>query len=204
MTIVGVDLSLKSSGICLKDSNGNIHYLNIVKKLNKIARKLDNLKNVYVTLPPQFENELSQAEVVANTIIDFVKEHKSDGNVIFVFERPVANFTGGSTNCTLQLHTQSAIVRYLVEKEFGENITIMFSPTHVKKIFTGRGNSKKDGMLFKFQELKNIKDCLYQFCQNHKKAETNVNDLIDAFAIVYTYEKEKEEYDKRENIVGVE
>lgn len=205
MAVIGIDLSIKSTGCCMITDDGNTFYLNIVKKMNKIARKLSVLNNIDVVQPPIFENNISYSEVVGKEIISFINNHKSpDEDLVVVLEKPVANFTGGSTNCVLQLHEESAIVRYLIEKEFSESICIMFSPTHIKKIFSGRGNSKKDGMLFKFQELNLVKDQLWQFCQNHKKAETNVNDLIDAFAIVYTYEKEKEEYDKRENIVGVE
>lgn len=193
MSVLGIDLSLRSSGICLINDNNETFYLNIIKKQNKIARKLSVLKNIRVSQLPTFENELSMAEVVANEIIDFVKEHKDpQEDLVVVLERPVPNFTGGSTNCTLQLHSQNAIVRYLLEKEFGESICIMFSPTHVKKVFTGRGNGKKDAMLSTFQSLKLIKDSLWQFCQNHTKVESNVNDLIDAYAIIFTYKKERE------------
>lgn len=191
MIILGIDHSINSSGICI-EHNGKYQWLLIVaaEKPDKMSRKLSELNDVTVITYERTGDNLKDGARVGKIIVDAIKELQriwKDTDLTVVKEDYAYS---AQWNTLVQLVEHSSIVVYSLETEFGV-VVHKIAPKHIKKSFTGNGNASKSDMHNTFCR-EDLKGPLHNFCKQWNKAQSHTNDLIDAYALLKTIEKENE------------
>jgi len=122
--VMGIDLSLVETGLCLLDGGDLVWKILVTSK------------------PDQSVLEIDRIQKIARAVTGHIDEHKSD---LIVIE----GLSYGSKNTTSLC--QLAKLNFSVEiycYQLGYHY-LMVAPTHLKKFITGKGNAKKELMLMK-------------------------------------------------------
>lgn len=187
--IVSLDHSINSSGVCF-EHNGTYQWLLIVAapKPDKMSRKLSELNDVTVITYERTDDNLKDGQRVGKIIADNIKELQriwKDDELVVAKEDYAYS---AQWNTLVQLVEHSSLVVYTLEKELGCTIH-KYAPKHIKKMFTNNGNASKSDMHNAFCRL-DLKGSFHNFCKQWNTAQSHVNDLIDAFAVLYTLKSE--------------
>lgn len=186
---ISLDLSLNSSGVCV-EHNGTYQWFLIVAapKPDKMSRKLSELNDVTVITYERTDDNLKDGQRVGKIIADSIKELQRiwKDDEITIGKEDYAY--SAQWNTLVQLVEHSSLVVYTLEKELGCTVH-KYAPKHIKKMFTNNGNANKSDMHNTFCKM-DLKGPFHNFCKQWNKAQPHVNDLIDAYAILTTMEKE--------------
>lgn len=208
MVFIGIDFSLTSAGVCIRE-NDKLTWLNFANNIkidnkpfehHRIIQEFDNVYiGNYERIVPKTDYsdicayKLRNAVLLANTLIPelFVNIQNKESEVKIAFE----GFAYGSKgNSFIDLILYNTIVKQKIKEFFGTDI-ITYAPTEIKKYFSGKGNAGKDLMFESFinSEDKILKDSkIRKYCQSlelktDKKGKLIIpkpfDDLIDAYAI---------------------
>lgn len=186
---IALDLSLNSSGVCI-EHNGAYQWLLIVAapRPDKMSRKLSELNDVTVITYERTDDNLKDGQRVGKIIADNIKELQriwKDDELVVAKEDYAYS---AQWNTLVQLVEHSSLVVYTLENELGCTIH-KYAPKHIKKVFTNNGNANKSNMHNAFCRL-DLKGPFHNFCKQWDKEQKHVNDLVDAFAVLYTLKSE--------------
>ena len=173
MTIIGLDLSINSTGVCINKNNKYQYYI----ISSKLTRKQREFSHKYVSLIPYDKQnggeDYARKEAIKTQNIfqivqhirTIIKKHKPD---LVQIEGISYGSTGSSA--LVDLSGLNFMVRYMLEElHIPFNI---ISPSANKKAATGNGTAEKDIMIDAWKRMdKNIKDI----------TEIKIDDLADSF-----------------------
>ncbi len=212
MKYIGIDFSLNSPGICIKNSKGNYQFVSFFnfgnmiwgdKKTPKPYQIHDDLSRsgVITAIPYNrkvgskdfLENQrekLIDGKLISNLIINHIISLYGSKNIKIALE----GFSYGSTgNSFIDIIQYNTFLRSKLLDIFGASNIYIVQPSHVKKI-AGKGNANKHFMAKAFQDdaLNDInlrKTKLWNWCKEKDfsiKIPKPIDDLIDAYFIVNT------------------
>ena len=211
MNIIGIDLSLKSTGITVYDTKNNkLIFGNIIS--NKISDK-HRFRNInyikYSDKPLNFKyhktinnGEYSEYEgnqslkimMAVKSIMRFLIVYlKKNNHNVIIFESHllpqilgIKQFRGLSHLIALQHILRENIILHCLR----ENISIefcFFSPSEVKSLFTGNGRADKSKMVDIFIDEYDGKKLIPDILRNREETIMYLNDIVDSFALVCSY-----------------
>lgn len=184
MINIGIDHSINSTGVCI-EHDGSCRWLLVTagEKPDKTSRKLSELNDVTVITYERTGDNLVDGQRVGKIIVDSIKELQRiwKDNELSVIKEDYAY--SAQWNTLVQLVEHSSLMVYTIESSFNKLAVHKVSPTTVKKFATGNGRSDKTQMHLAFCN-EQINGPFHNFCQQYNKAQTHVNDLIDAYYIM--------------------
>jgi len=174
MTIIGVDPSINSTGICINQDNKFIYYI----ITSKMTRKMQNFKSDIITLLPYDKLETKDLDYCGKedaktknlyAICNYLSRIVDDYHPDLVQMEGVSYGSTGSA-ALVDLSGLNFMLRSVLLSK-GIDFKIV-SPTQNKKFATGNGQAEKDVMIDSWKRLDhniyNIKDI-------------KVDDLADAY-----------------------
>ncbi|BAV39239.1 hypothetical protein BPT24_114 [Tenacibaculum phage pT24] len=184
---VGLDMSIKSTGVCIDIDGYKKLFLFVDEELkgNKIIEGVEYI--VYNRrLPKDFSHidmdmvKLMSYESLADKILMKIIEFKdiykiSNDDVLLFFERPSLQSKG---QASLEIPITNAIIRRKLLSIFNIGNFKGYPPSSLKKAFTGNGRASKDEM---FEEY-NKRPHLPKLIQKIKTAK--IDDIVDAVALI--------------------
>lgn len=158
MTILGIDLSIASTGVCLYDSNKNsTEYFIIGSKFSKkiLEQKLPD--NLHLLLHDKQKSDKTDSYQVKEkyksiniyNILQHIKQIIADHSVDAVC---IEGISFGSRGSIIDLAGLNYAVRMLAICE-GIDHLIIASPTQNKKFATGNGSADKDQMISAWKKI---------------------------------------------------
>lgn len=185
MTLIGIDYSLASPACCIEKDNELFFYA-IQRKETKSIRKLNMLNNVQIEICPRDGiTEFQYADRISDMMIRWINSTIGP-DPLFAMEDYAYSAKG---NSLLDIVAATTLFRYKLIKKYGENKFNLYSPSHIKKFATGKGNADKKMMLASFNE-KNLTFPFAQWCQKLDKASKPEEDMIDAYWTLQTMKSE--------------
>ena len=196
--LVGIDYSINSPGICVETLIENKPFFNfftVQKKDNKCCRKLSMLNDVQVvTLEKEDMTDFAfidkQTDIIIECIENIMALHKEKELIIGMEDYIYYS----QQNSLIDIVAATTILRYKIIKKWGEGVLNLYSPTNVKKVFTGNGKAKKDDMLFAYNRLR-MNNPFAEWCHKLSKSQKPSEDLVDAYAVLFTLKKDLERND---------
>lgn len=191
LTLVGLDFSINSPAVTILKDNEYFFYA-INRKDSEVVRKMNELSNVTVEIclnegltPFQYYDKMT------DMLIRWINSNIGP-NTIFAMEDWVYSLRG---NALIDIVYATSILRYKLIKKYGEDKLNFYSPTHVKKVFTGNGRADKNMMLEHFKSL-GLVFPFAQYSASIDKSQKPAEDIIDSFAVLKTMELELDENSK--------
>lgn len=213
MIYIGIDFSLNSPGICIKDHDNEYTFISFYNdrgrdpkkptlKAFKVHEELVNnnaiIVNTYnrIVSSKIFLNRERQkiidANSIANKIVSFIDDLYPDEKIMISLE----GFSYGSKgNSFIDMVQYNSFLRYRLAEKFGAESIYVFQPSHVKKN-AGKGNANKHYMVNAFQsdvfndkKLRNTK--LWKWCKGNdysKKIPKPIDDLCDSYFLIKSLE----------------
>ena len=185
MTLIGIDYSLTSPACCILKNDEYFFYA-IQRKETKSIRKLNLLNNVRIEICPKDNlTEFQYADKISDMMLRWI--NSTIGlDPVFAMEDYAY---GAKGNSLLDIVAATTIFRYKLIKKYGEEKFNLYSPSHIKKVFTKNGKADKLAMLKHFNEIK-LKNPFGQWCARMDKTEKPSEDIIDSFATLTTLKLE--------------
>ena len=211
MNIIGIDLSLKSTGITVYDTKNNkLIFGNIIS--NKISDK-HRFRNInYIKYSDKSINfkyhkiinngEYSEYEgnqslkimMAVKSIMRFLTFYlKKDNHNVIVFESHllpqilgIKQFRGLSHLIALQHILRENIILHCLKNNISVEFCF-FSPSEVKSLFTGNGRADKSKMVDIFIDEYDGKKLIPDILRNREETIMYLNDVVDSFALVCSY-----------------
>ena len=191
MTLVGIDFSIASPAVTIKKNNELFFYA-IQRKDSKIARKLNMLNNVTVEIcsnegltPFQYYDKMT------DMLVRWINSNIGP-NPLFAAEDWIYSLRGSAL---IDIVYATSILRYKLIKKYGEDKLNFYSPTHVKKTFTGNGKADKNMMLDHFNSLGFVFP-FAQYASTLDETKKPLEDIVDSYAVLKTMELELDENSK--------
>lgn len=176
MIRAGIDYSMTSPAICLKDdSDGIIKLFSLnsgAKKFNG-THKFGDIVIQIDQMESDWQSPMDRYNRISDWAINILKTHN-------VEEVSIEGYSmGSSSGMVFNIAENAGLLKY---KMFINSIPFNApSPTQVKKAFTGMGNAKKNLMCDKFFEINGFRPSAIYGGKQYGSPE---NDLVDAFAIM--------------------
>lgn len=211
MTYIGIDFSLNSPGLCIKNNNKYkfISFYNNkgrdpskpTLKAFKIHKELEskeilelityNRKVSSKDFLTREREKLVDAKMLAGKIIKKIKSICNIKETIIILE----GFSYGSKgNSFIDMIQYNTFLRYELFNVFKEDKIFIFQPSHVKKN-AGKGNANKNYMLKAFQEnlFNDLNDNLFwKWCKGKSypknKIPKPIDDLVDSYFLIKSLE----------------
>jgi Holliday junction resolvasome RuvABC endonuclease subunit len=192
---IGVDFSIISTAMCVKiDNNFKFYWFPKVEPNNAIPKYWEEIKTVATIIP--YNGKKSKHNYTTNSIKDVNNAHllselildcllDIDKNIPINIE----GFSFASTGASfIDLIAYQSIFRSEIVRD--GRIFNVYSPTTIKKTFSGSGKSTKDEMCKVFThenaECQNVQN-LQKLVENCVKDRSNIkkplDDLVDSYAI---------------------
>lgn len=212
MIYVGIDFSLNSPGICIKDYNKYTFIsfyndngrdpkkptLKAFKTHEELADSNAIIANSYnrivssKTFLTRERQKIIDANLIANKIVSLISDFYPNKNIMISLE----GFSYGSKgNSFIDMIQYNSFLRYRLAERFGADNIYVFQPSHVKKT-AGKGNANKNYMVNAFQtdvfndkELRKTK--LWNWCKSKdysEKIPKPIDDLCDSYFLIKTLE----------------
>lgn len=209
MIYIGIDFSINSTGICLFDESTKKFYWKSIcsnVKINnkpfshhkaisgfvdvqsydrKVPKSTYSETNSYKLI-----NAIELAEIIINLLKDFTKGREDQVKLAF------EGFSYGSKgNSFIDLIMYNSICKRAIQAHYNsvDNKSFkieVFSPSEVKKHFSGNGNAGKGLMIESFVKDKSMENDSLRIYTESLNLEANskipkpLDDLIDSYAIV--------------------
>ena len=189
MTIIGIDLSKNSPGVCIRQDD-KLTFISFIRDSDRKRTKehFDSLRKADVKIVfnerRSTEKEYSKLEgwktEDATLLSETILENLPDTADLIGLE----GFSYGSKgNAGLDIAGYSYCLRKGIYQKYGRNKLAIFSPGNVKKV-AGKGNAGKEEMLQYFKDSKDedlIKTDFWKgILDSSIKYEKPVDDLIDS------------------------
>lgn len=191
MINIGMDISIHSTGICC-EKDGKYLFILIVTshKKDKILNKLCLLNDVDIIKIERTGDNLTDGKRAGKCAALVIKELQRlwKDNKVNIIKEDFAY--SGHRNTLTQLVEYTSLFINAVQCELNCKVDA-YAPKHIKKMFSNNGNADKTKMHQKFNTLE-LEGDFFNFCKQFNEAQPHTNDLIDAFAIVYTLKQELE------------
>lgn len=185
MTYIGIDYSLTSPACCIS-TDGKLLFYAIQRKENKAIRKLNMLNNITVEIcSKEGLTDFEYMDKISDMMLRWINSNIGT-NPIFAMEDWIYSLRG---NSLIDIVYATALFRYKLIKKYGEGSVNFYSPSHVKKHATTKGNAKKEDMLFAYNRLKQ-QDQFSQWCHKMSKTSKPEEDCIDSYWIMDTLKTE--------------
>lgn len=216
MTYIGIDFSLNSPAVCVKNHDGHYRFISFFnfgdrlwdsKKIPKafsVHRELSENDTILaipynrkVSSKDFLENQrekLIDGKTIANLIVNHLIEFYGTDRVKLALE----GFSYGSTgNSFIDIVQYNTFLRSLMLDTYSAKNIYIVQPSHVKKL-AGKGNANKHFMAKAFQdnvlndpELEKTK--LWNWVKDKdfsEKIPKPVDDMIDSYFIMKTLDRE--------------
>jgi Holliday junction resolvasome RuvABC endonuclease subunit len=145
--IVGLDLSINSTGICLREGEKTPAYYLIVPKLSKRMVAINNMKSCsisHITYDKIKDNVNHNIRCISNKICEIIKENRA--KIKYVVIEDVAYRARG--NSLIDLTLLNGYVRCMLDELGVEYRTT--TPTQWKKKLIGNGMANKETIIYKW------------------------------------------------------
>ena len=211
MIRIGIDFSLNSPAVCIKNTEGEYIFISFfnfgdriwdnTKKIPKAFQIHQELINSQTILGfPYYRNitsnsflfrereKLKDCKAISSLIVNSLITYFGIDKVHISLE----GFSYGSTgNSFIDIVQYNSFLRADLLNTYGSDQISIFQPTHIKKL-AGKGNANKHYMIKAFQDdifndydLRNTK--LWKYVQNKdfsKKIPKPLDDLVDSYFIL--------------------
>lgn len=172
-TIVGLDYSMNSPGLCVIDGEAIFLYAFCNNYTGKRKFESGHFKVEVEDNIQSYRIEIERYGKLATRVLTFVTD----------FKRPrifLEDYSMGSKGRVFHIAENAALLKY---EAFLHNIPVQtVAPTSLKKFATGKGNAKKEDMHEAFVKETNIN--LHEALLGTKRKLGNpVTDLVDAYYI---------------------
>lgn len=211
MIYIGIDFSLNSPGVCIKDNDGEYTFvsfyndsgrdpakptLKAFKTHEELLEKNALIVNTYnrVVSSKDFltreRQKIIDANSIANQIVNFIDSLYPNETIKISLE----GFSYGSKgNSFIDMVQYNSFLRYRLSEKFGAKSIYVFQPSHVKKT-AGKGNANKHYMVKSFQDDvfnddKLRSTTLWQWCKDKdysEKIPKPIDDIVDSYFLVQT------------------
>lgn len=180
MIYVGIDPSINSTGLTVDDGSQQYFYLikpNLTKQEQKYEHAYSNFQYIlYLKDNEKTDIYWKREYIKLNNFLNIVKKIKE---IIDSFEGIkiicIEGISYGSRSSNL---TDLAGLNWLIRQSLQEHNLYVFSPSSVKKFFTGNGNANKEMMVNIFRQI-------YPF--NLPK----IDDVADSYALMEMGKEQK-------------
>lgn len=174
--IFGIDYSYTSPSICVLGDDFRSSYFYFANNNKKVCVKALNYDGTY------FEKKLTNIEryeFLANWAIEKIKQHWEQESKIIL-----EGYSYGSQKGLLfNIAENAGLLKYYIKKTFNVFPEIV-SPTTVKKLWTGKGNSSKEIMVKTLLDKEGVDIVRWM---NMSKLTSPAHDIVDSYAIAKTY-----------------
>lgn len=177
MIYVGIDFSLVSPAMTIY-KDGEYKYISFTAKKGKrhkdLAQFIDVIEYKHQTVKDDYvlgeQNKIVEAINLANLICDTLDEQlyilgvESAKNSLKI---AIEGFSYCSiSNATLDLCEYQSILRAELVKRYNAQNLFVFSPSAIKKNFTGKGNATKQQMIEEFKKQISEENILYKYLKD--------------------------------------
>ena len=185
MTLVGIDFSIASPAVTI-EKNNELFFYAIQRKDSKIARKLNMLNNVAVEIcPNEGLTPFQYYDKMTDMLMRWINSNIGP-NPLFAMEDYAYSAKG---NSLIDIVAATTFFRYKLIKKYGEDKLNLYSPSHVKKTFTGNGKADKNMMLDHFNSLGFVFP-FAQYASTLDETKKPLEDVVDSYAVMTTMKKE--------------
>ena len=176
---VGIDFSISSPAICVRDESTGEFFLYGLSSVLKYVREDPNL--FIRRQPKKFKSKMERSIFVSNWAIDVLSQYQDITEIL------IEGLSFGSKGRALIDVAIHAGVLYskLVDAGYSPQIV---APKSAKLQFCGNGNASKEVMCEKFTEITGLHLYAVIGCN---KADSPENDIVDAFALSHCIFDEK-------------
>jgi hypothetical protein len=210
MVYIGIDFSLNSPGVCVKEHNGKYHFISFFnfgnriwgeKKTPKAFQVHEDLANTDTIIAiPYYRNiiesdfmkrereKLIDGKNIADLIINFLGTLYGTINTKIALE----GFSYGSKgNSFIDIVQYNTFLRSMLLDAYGADNIYIMQPKHVKKL-AGHGNANKHIMVKAFQDnVLNDKDLVktkfWKWIKEKdfsEKIPAPISDLVDSYFVL--------------------
>jgi len=173
MIIAGIDYSLNGPAVCIFDGKKDFSFQNCKLYFLTNVRKYSNtfFNNIHGKLFEEYDQECQRYDTISDWVMDIV---------IGCDQISIEDYAYSAQGRVFHIAENTGILKY---KLYQASIPVdVVSPSHVKKIATGKGNADKQGMYDAF--LKETGIPLHKIITPNKKDIGNpVSDIIDSYYI---------------------
>jgi len=178
MLIIGIDYSISGPAISIlgDDFMSSQHYFATTKKKHVV--QYPNIKPFLID--KNYHHNIDRYEKLADWAIKCIDEHFEVGNTTFVME---GYAFASQSGLICNIAENGGLLKYKIFKRYGLSPEIV-APTALKKLWTGKGNAKKEVMIQSLLDQEGV-DILKMMCMD--KPESPAADVVDAYALAKTY-----------------
>lgn len=175
MIIAGIDYSYTSPAICVYDTSKELTFENLkLYNINDKKKLRGNYGNIYITNFPEYNSPEERYRNICHWASGILFTNK-------VEEACIEGYSfGASSGLVFNIAENASLI-----KQFMSVKNIPFdtpTPSQVKKNFTGKGNSKKDAMVAKFEEI--FPHIKINEILGIKEMAKPIDDIVDSFAVL--------------------
>jgi len=182
MYAIGIDYSTTSPAICIHHgdsfsfSNCKFLVLNNTKKYYGCY-----LNSIYCKSVSEHPTKIIRYSNIADEMISFIKENIPNKELVRI---ALEDYAFGAMGRVFHIAENCGLLKYKLWSQLNI-IPDEISPTHIKKLATGKGSGKKDLIYQAFLEETKI-DLIQVLDYKKKEPGSPVSDLIDAYYIAKT------------------
>ena len=185
MIVAGIDLSYTSPGICIFDDAldptfENLKFFNLKEdKTRNDIKKCGIFGNIQIDIQPKWTCAEERYSINAKWLTNILAKHGVTDVALEGYAM------GARAGLVFNIAENTSLVKqYLFHNGIAFETP---SPTSVKKVFTGKGNAKKEQMVDRFHEL--FPHVQLDKVLGIKEYAKPIDDLVDGFANLTTYSK---------------
>ena len=181
VTCAGIDLSLTSTGLCVRDEEHLKFYFYPNRKREQAFRRTVGTTTTITAFAPNPSSKEILARYIAirDDLLSVLRTYP--GVVVYLEGYAFSQNTGSGS----KLQELGGIIK-LALFEAGISVVIV-PPTRVKKQFTGDGRADKYAMYAEFQHRTSASlMTVFGWTETNLKIPNPVQDLVDAFALSYS------------------
>lgn len=187
--LIGIDYSINSPAVCTETA-GFYNFFTVQRKDSKVLRKLDMLNDVQcITIEKEGMTDFEFIDKQTSMLVEYISTICSihDETEICIGLEDYIYYS--QQNSLIDIVQATTLLKYKIIKKWGEGVLNKYSPTKVKKSFTGSGKATKDDMLFAYQKL-DMKNPFHNWCCSLTKSHKPEEDFIDSFAVLSTLKED--------------
>lgn len=175
MVTIGIDYSINSPGITIKNKSHHISYF-YTEKLKHIGHihKSNEYEIVGIELPILYTSEQNRYELLALTVLDIIKNYNKNDLTINIEGYSYASHVAS----LFPLAENMSILKYILYKN-GYSFNLI-PPSKLKKKATDKGNANKDKVYEAFVDDTGL-DLLTIFNKKSKKISSPLSDIADSY-----------------------
>lgn len=180
MILVGIDYSMTSPALCIKDGGNFIYYnVNKLKKLEGWTYSQDNHSFKIGYIDKDFKNPIDRYSHLSKMFIDFIQDYTKGREYKAIME---GYSFGSKSGLAYNIAENAFCLKLRLHNDPNcEFLPDSIAPTMIKKFATGKGNAKKDQMFESYFE--DTKIDLPTILEKNVDSSP-VSDIVDAYWVV--------------------